>query len=120
VKMAGVAIGRVEKIALAGGKVEVRMRLNRDVPVHTDSKGAIKFTGLMGQYYVDITFGTSTAPLMEENQLLATTEQPDLSVLMAKLDDVATGVQNLTKSFSGDKIDNILGPFTQFMRDNNP
>lgn len=120
VKMAGVPIGHVDKIELAGGKVEVRMKLNKDVPVHTDSKGSIKFTGLMGQYYVDISFGTATAPLMDEDQLLATTEQPDLSALMAKLDDVATGVQNLTKSFSGDKIDNILGPFTQFMRDNNP
>jgi phospholipid/cholesterol/gamma-HCH transport system substrate-binding protein len=120
VKMAGVPIGHVETIALADNKVEVRMKLNKDVPVHTDSKGSIKFTGLMGQYYVDVTFGSSGAPLMDEDQLLATTEQPDLSALMAKLDDVATGVQNLTKSFSGDKIDNILGPFTQFLRDNNP
>jgi phospholipid/cholesterol/gamma-HCH transport system substrate-binding protein len=120
VKMAGVPIGHVEAIALADNKVEVRMKLNKDVPVHTDSKGSIKFTGLMGQYYVDVTFGTPNAPLMDEDQLLSTTEQPDLSALMAKLDDVATGVQNLTKSFSGDKIDNILGPFTQFMRDNNP
>jgi len=29
-------------------------------------------------------------------------------------------VQNLTKSFTGDKIDNLLGPFTDFMRQNNP
>ena len=47
---------------------------------------------------------------MADNQLLATTEQPDFSAIMAKMDDVATGVQNLTKSFTGDKIDNILGP----------
>jgi phospholipid/cholesterol/gamma-HCH transport system substrate-binding protein len=120
VKMAGVPIGHVETIALAGNKVEVRMKINKDVQVHTDSQGTIKFTGLMGQYYVDVSFGTANAPLMDEDQLLVTTEQPDLSALMAKLDDVATGVQNLTKSFSGDKIDNILGPFTQFMRDNNP
>jgi phospholipid/cholesterol/gamma-HCH transport system substrate-binding protein len=120
VKMAGVPIGHVEKIALAGNKVEIRMKLNKDVPVHTDSQASVKFTGLMGQYYVDITFGTGNAPLMDEDQLLTTTEQPDLNALMAKLDDVATGVQNLTKSFSGDKIENILGPLTQFMRDNNP
>ena len=29
-------------------------------------------------------------------------------------------MQNLTKSFSGDKIDNLLGPFTDFMKQNNP
>ena len=74
----------------------------------------------MGQYYIAVDFGTPNAPLMTDGSLIATTEQPDLSALMAKLDDVATGVQNLTKSFSGEKIDNILGPFTDFMKNNNP
>jgi phospholipid/cholesterol/gamma-HCH transport system substrate-binding protein len=37
---------------------------------------------------------------------------------MTKIDDVATGVQNLTKSFSGLKIDELLGPFIDFMKDN--
>jgi phospholipid/cholesterol/gamma-HCH transport system substrate-binding protein len=120
VKMAGVPIGHVDKINLADNKVEVRLKLNKNVQVHTDSTASIKFTGLMGSFYVDITFGTQASPEMEEDQLLATVEQPDLSALMAKLDQAASGVQNLTKSFSGDKIDNILGPFTQFMRDNNP
>ena len=36
----------------------------------------------------------------------------------AKLDNVATGVENLTKTFTGDKIDNLLGPFTDFLKAN--
>jgi phospholipid/cholesterol/gamma-HCH transport system substrate-binding protein len=35
-----------------------------------------------------------------------------------KLDNVASGVENLTKSFTGDKIDNLLGPFTDFLKAN--
>ena len=120
VKMAGVPIGKGEKIELKDDKVQLKLKLDKDAPVHTDSKATIKFTGLMGQYYVDVDFGTTKAPRMADGSLLITTEQPDLSALMAKLDDVATGVQNLTKSFSGDKIDNILGPFTDFMKQNNP
>lgn len=122
VKMAGVPVGRVEKIALATNenKVEVVLRLNKDTPVHTDSKGSIKFAGLGGQNYIAIDFGSPTAPLLEQDQLLTTIEQPDLNDLMAKLDQAANGVQNLTKSFTGDKIDNLLGPFTDFMRQNNP
>lgn len=122
VKMAGVPVGRVEKIALATNenKVEVGVRLNKGTPVHTDSTAAIKFAGLGGQNYISIDFGTPTAPLLEQDQLLATIEQPDLNDLMAKLDQAANGVQNLTKSFTGDKIDNLLGPFTDFMRQNNP
>ena len=45
-------------------------------------------------------------------------EQPDLQLLMTKLDNVATGVENLTRSFSGEKIDNLIGPFTDFLKDN--
>jgi phospholipid/cholesterol/gamma-HCH transport system substrate-binding protein len=37
---------------------------------------------------------------------------------MGKLDNVATGVENLTRSFSGEKIDNLLGPVTDFIKNN--
>ena len=62
VKMAGVEIGRVEKIALADGKVKVTMKLHPDAVVKTDSKAVIKFTGLMGQNFVSINFGSPDAP----------------------------------------------------------
>ncbi len=54
VKMGGVEIGKVEKIALdeANNKVNVTMKLHPDAIVKTDSKASIRFTGLMGQNYV--------------------------------------------------------------------
>src|SRR5580704_5853125 len=107
VKMAGVPIGKVSKIGLAENKVEVELRLVKDAPVKTDSTAAIKFAGLLGQNYVSIDFGTAGAPKMSAESEIKTVEQPDLGDLMAKLDDVASGVQNLTKSFTGDKIDNL-------------
>jgi phospholipid/cholesterol/gamma-HCH transport system substrate-binding protein len=121
VKMAGVPVGSVEDVALdeTNSKVMITLRLNPDAPVKTDSKATIKFAGLMGQNYVAIDFGTPAAQRLEPGQTIETVEQPDLSALMAKLDAAASGVQNLTKSFTGDKIDNLLGPFTDFMKQNN-
>ncbi len=119
VKMAGVPVGRVERLKIAESKVELLLRLNKDTPVHTDSKAVIKFSGLGGANYVSIDFGTPGSPLMEQNELITTAEQPDLNALMAKLDEAASGVQNLTKSFTGDKLDNLLGPFVDFMKQNN-
>ena len=49
VKMAGVEIGRVEKVALENDKVKVTMKLHPDAVVKTDSKAIIRFIGLMGQ-----------------------------------------------------------------------
>src|SRR5438445_4666650 len=73
VKMAGVQVGRVEKIDLADNKVDVTMkldRLGRTARVKTDSKAAVKFAGLMGQNFVSISFGSATAPATTDGALI--------------------------------------------------
>ena len=118
VKMAGVEIGRVESLSLTDSKVNVTMKIKPDAAIKTDSKAVIKFTGLMGQNFVSISFGSTSGQKVTEGTVLETAEQPDLSAIMAKLDNAAAGIQNITKVFSGDKIDNLLGPITDFMKQN--
>jgi phospholipid/cholesterol/gamma-HCH transport system substrate-binding protein len=120
VKMAGVEVGRVEKITLdeTNNKVVVTMKLRKNIPVRTDSVASVKFTGLLGQNFVALEFGKPGSPAAEPGTVLTTAEQPDLGAMMAKIDNVASGVENLTKSFTGDKIDNLLGPFTDFLKAN--
>ena len=118
VRMAGVEIGRVEKIALENEKVRVAMKLHGNAIVKTDSKATVRFTGLMGQNFVFIDFGSPNAPRAVDGTILATEERPDLNAIMAKLDKAATGIENFGKSFTGDKIDNLLGPLTDFIKQN--
>lgn len=119
VKMGGVDVGRVENVGLdeTNNKVVVTMKLRKTVVVRTDSVATIKFTGLMGQNFVSIDFGSPGAKRLENDQYVTTAEQPDLSAMMAKIDDVATGVQNLTRSFTGVKIDQLLGPLINFVQE---
>jgi phospholipid/cholesterol/gamma-HCH transport system substrate-binding protein len=118
VKMAGVEIGRVEKITLAEGKVTVLMKLHPDAIVKTDSLASVKFAGLMGQNFVAISFGSPGAPRAVEGSVLESVEQPDLSAIMTKLDSAAGGIANVAKSFSGDSINNLLGPLTDLIKQN--
>jgi phospholipid/cholesterol/gamma-HCH transport system substrate-binding protein len=119
VKMAGVEIGRVEKIALADGKVKVTMKLHSDAVVKTDSEAVIKFSGLMGQNFVSINFGSPDAPYAVDGAVLQTEEQPDLNAVMAKLNDAADGIKRFGDAFSGDKISNLIGPLVDFVKQNN-
>lgn len=118
VKMAGVPIGRVENVSFKDSKVEVAMKIDRGCVVKTDSKASIRFTGLMGQNFVAIDFGSESAPRVEDGQTIASVEQPDFNALMARLDEAATGIQNITKTFTGDKLDNLIGPLMNFLKDN--
>jgi phospholipid/cholesterol/gamma-HCH transport system substrate-binding protein len=120
VRMAGVDVGRVEKISLdpTNNKVRVMLKLKKKAVVRTDSVATVKFTGLMGQNFVALDFGSPSSPQAEDGANLASGEQPDFGAMMQKLDNVATGVEKLTSSFTGDKIDNLLGPFTDFLKAN--
>ena len=120
VKMGGVEIGKVKKITIVTNlnKVRVTMKLNKEASVKTDSMATIKFAGLMGQYFVSIDFGTPGAPVIDNGMTINSAEQADFGQIMQKLDNVASGIENVTKSFSGDKIDNLLGPFTDFLKAN--
>ncbi len=118
VKLAGVPVGRVRLVAVAGNRVEITLQVDRGTPIRTDTTASIQFTGLMGQNFVSLSFGSDKAPLAVPGALLQTREQADLSDLMTRLDSVATGVEGLTKSFSGEEISKLFGPLTDFVKQN--
>src|SRR6266516_3702828 len=120
VKMAGVQVGRVEKIELLPDKVDVTMKLNMPYNVKTDSKAIVKFAGLMGQNFVEIRFGSATAPKADNHTLIKSEEQPDLSMLMDRLDKVAYGIERATESISGESFEKLLAPLTDFVKENSP
>lgn len=119
VKMAGVRIGRVTAFEFIEDGVRVSMKINDDQKVRTDSVATIQSAGLVGENFVSLTLGAAPNTFNAED-VLQTREQPDLNAIMAKLDNVAGGIENLTKSFSGDSIQNVLGPMTDFLNQNNP
>ena len=121
VKLAGVPVGRVRTIHTPkSGHVEVDFTVENDADVRTDSVATVQFAGLMGQNFVSLSFGSDNAPLADSSTLLKSKDQPDLAAIMTKLDGAADGVQNMTRSFTGEEFNKLLGPFTDFLKQNQP
>lgn len=118
VKMAGVPVGKVEKIGFDQGRVKVTLKLNQGTDVKTDARATIRFAGLLGQNFVSINLGTPAAPELKDGDVIQTTEQPDLAAIMQKLEGAVGGVEKLASTFSGDQLNNMLGPLTSIMKDN--
>ena len=121
VKMAGVPIGRVEKIGLADeNKVEV---------IAAPEQGHARPHRQQGHHQIRRPDGPELClHRFRHARRAAAGGQPidrhhraaGLERAHGQAGRAASGVQNLTKSFTGDKIDNLLGPFTDFMKQNNP
>lgn len=86
VQMAGVEIGKVEKIILDKEDFVaiVEMKIEKGVPVDEDAIASIKTAGLIGDKYVAIENGGSDV-LLEEGGLIVDTEAPlDIEELVGK------------------------------------
>ncbi|HAV65494.1 MAG TPA: MCE family protein [Verrucomicrobiales bacterium] len=120
VKLAGVRIGSVSTIQLTNDLVQVSMKIDREQRVRTTSKARIKFAGLMGQNFVELDFGSPDGLLIDTmiGGTVETIEQPDFSTLLARMENVAKGVEDITKSMNPTALQDILGPVSDFMRDN--
>lgn len=122
VKMAGKQIGRVDTIDFADNRVVVLMMVtDRTAVIRTDTKATIKFSGLMGQNYVSLDFGTPNgARITTPNQEILTVEQSDISALMTKLDAVAGDLKKITANFTDLNVDELVTPFADFLKESRP
>jgi phospholipid/cholesterol/gamma-HCH transport system substrate-binding protein len=102
VRIAGVRKGKVDKIqVLPNGKARVTLKIDNDVPLHTNAIASIANLGLLGEKYVELDPGTGNTPVMQgENVALP---QPGAST--ASIDQVtnqvsaiATDIKAITES----------------------
>jgi phospholipid/cholesterol/gamma-HCH transport system substrate-binding protein len=108
VKQAGVEIGQVRDLRIAGTNVEVSLVVRRGVQLNQDAEATVKTMGIFGQNYIGLSFGTPSAGRLEAGSYLQTHERPDFDKLIARIDTVATGFEGLNttigeavKAFSG-------------------
>ncbi len=101
VEIAGVEVGRVRKIALKNGKALVTLWIKHEVKLSNDAQAFIKTKGILGDKYVELSTGTSGAPLIKEGeQLVSSGPVADVDELMAILGEIAKDIKQVTNTFA--------------------
>jgi phospholipid/cholesterol/gamma-HCH transport system substrate-binding protein len=84
VELAGVQIGRVEKVELDNYRARVKLTIHTGISLYEDAKAAIKTKGLIGERYVEIAPGRGTNALGPGSQIRDTESPIDIQELIAK------------------------------------
>jgi phospholipid/cholesterol/gamma-HCH transport system substrate-binding protein len=103
VRVGGVHEGTVRRIVLPqrpDQKVHVEMDLREATRkvIKTDSIAAIRTEGLVGDQYVEITFGSTRAPSVAEGDTIETEPPMELSNLLKKTNSILDSVQGAMQS----------------------
>lgn len=96
VRVAGVKVGMVEKIELAGRKAKVTLLLDQPVDLTQGSKASVTNAGILGDKYVDLAPGPSDAPRLAAGTVLEGTSPISFDTALARFDQLGQSLQQLT------------------------
>jgi phospholipid/cholesterol/gamma-HCH transport system substrate-binding protein len=98
VMISGVNAGVADDIKLDNGKVLVTLRLSKDARIYSDAVAAIKFTGMLGDKYIEITPGSTGPFLKDGDKINNIVEITDMDGLIRKLSRVSDDIGRLSSS----------------------
>lgn len=85
VKVAGVEVGKVQKIELENQRALVTLKMNKGVKVHRDGRARVASTGLIGSKYLELTLGGPEAPVLGPDEVLVGESTFTFDEIMTKL-----------------------------------
>jgi len=98
VKLAGVDVGRVEKIKFNYSpetKVELTLSIEKNAKPREDSIAFISTSGLVGDTYVGLTPGSANTPFVKEDAVIMNEDPMEMRKFMKKAEAIA---ENLDKT----------------------
>jgi phospholipid/cholesterol/gamma-HCH transport system substrate-binding protein len=121
VEVAGVPVGRVEKIGLEQGMAKVWMKIGQ-TQLHADAEAAVKTHGVLGDKYVEVKPGSPNAPLLPPGaEITNVRSAPDMDQVFTSLESAARGMADLGKSLheavGGDEGQNKLKEIVANLQD---
>jgi phospholipid/cholesterol/gamma-HCH transport system substrate-binding protein len=84
VEIAGVEVGRVDRISLENFQAHIALRLNDDIKLPEDSIASVRTKGLIGEQYVRISPGGSEQMIPDRGEIVETEPPVDIMDLIAQ------------------------------------
>lgn len=109
VKVAGVEVGKIEKIGVDHDIAVLTLRVDPDVVLHTDATAIVRAKSLLGEKYLQLTPGERESPVLEAGGVIENVETH------FEVDQVLNALQPLLGG--EDSIAGVLGPLAERLGD---
>jgi len=97
VRIAGVDVGSVESITVAGDRALVGIRIRAAYKLPVDSEGELKAQGLLGDYYIRVYPGVADTVLPDGGLLKTRSEPGDIDTITRNAETISEDIAAITK-----------------------
>ncbi|HNX49519.1 MAG TPA: MlaD family protein [Thermoanaerobaculaceae bacterium] len=120
VRVAGVRIGIVERIALQGDHALVTLALDPDLALHQGARAEVTSLGMLGDKYVELYPGSLSAPTLPPGTVLGGASPAGFDKLLSSADailgDIKVVTESLRKSMGGPEGEKRLDEIVENIR----
>ncbi len=99
VKIAGVAVGTVERIELEENRAKVGMRIKSHVRIRKDTVASVKSQSLLGEKYIELYQGKDEALLKDGGIIYNSIAVTDMDTLITKLYSISEDIKVISSAF---------------------
>ncbi|HXU43878.1 MAG TPA: MlaD family protein [Thermoanaerobaculia bacterium] len=100
VRVAGVRVGRVDGVSLAGRRAKIRIVLEKPLDLTQGTTATIANLGLLGEKYVELVPGPAGAPKLPKDAVIQGTTPISFDQAMAKIQSIGDSIQGITGGLS--------------------
>jgi phospholipid/cholesterol/gamma-HCH transport system substrate-binding protein len=100
IRVAGVPVGEVEKITLAGGRAKVTLAISKDVPLYGDANVSLGSIGILGDKFIDLDPGHPQKGPFPDDAPIPSKAGVSLDNLMETLADIGKNVKGVTQALN--------------------
>lgn len=111
VEIAGVGVGSVESLSVAGNQAVVHLFIRKDAHVRQDVSATIRAKSLLGEKYLELIPHSDTAPLLADGDTIASTSVP------VEIDQLVTSLGPVIKDVDPQDIAVIVHSLASTLRD---
>ncbi len=117
VRLAGVDVGRIEKISIIDGKIRIDFEVKPGTHIKTDSVASLRLTNLLGGQFLGISFGSPGAPLLPPGSTVKGHDVANIDIIVDNVSDLTKDAKELITSLNKNQND-VLGKISAILEEN--
>ena len=117
VRLAGVDVGKINKIRIADQKIRIDFEVKPGTVIKTDSVASLRLTNLLGGQFLGISFGSPGAPLLPPGGTLKGKDVANIDVIIDNVSDLSKDLKVLVTDLNRNQKD-VLGKISLILDEN--
>ncbi|MBC8071300.1 MAG: MCE family protein [Deltaproteobacteria bacterium] len=101
VKIAGVAVGRIEKVGVDHDVAVMTLRVDRDIVLHEDARAIVRAKSLLGEKYLQLEPGERDGPVLPDGGTIANVDAPfEIDEVLNALEPILGGKDSIAAALA--------------------